>query len=160
LETLTNILKTTDSDKDGLSDYEEVVTYKTNPNNKDSDGDGFFDKSEIDRGYNPLGPGKLEIKVEQQPTAEEKKTIKINASNYKFEPSTIEVGVGEDVRIELTSLDTAHTFTIDALNIDREVKSGETEIIEFKAEKAGEYTFYSNKSADRLNKMEGKLIVK
>lgn len=160
LETITNILKTTDSDKDGLSDYEEVVTYKSNPNNKDTDGDGYFDKAEVDRGYNPAGPGKLEIKPEEKPSAEEKTIVKVSTSNYKFEPSLIEVGVGEDVRIELTSLDTTHTFTIDELGIDREVKAGGTEIIEFKPEKVGEYIFYSNKPTDKQNKMEGKLIVK
>lgn len=158
LETLKNILKTTDSDKDGLSDYDEVVTYKSNPNLRDSDGDGFQDKAEVDAGYNPNGPGRLQLT--EQPTAEQKTIIKVNTSNYKFEPSTIEVKVGEDVRIELTSVDTAHTFTIDALNIDHEVKAGGTEIIEFKPDKAGEYTFYSNKPNDIRNKMEGKLIVK
>jgi plastocyanin len=158
LETLKNILKTTDSDKDGLSDYDEVVIYKSNPNLRDTDGDGFSDKTEVDRGFSPTGPGKLE--VTEQMTTEEKKIVKVTASNYKFEPSTIEVKTGDNVRIELSSIDTTHTFTIDALNINKEVKGGQTEIVEFEPTTVGEYIFYSNTTTDRQNNMEGKLIVK
>ncbi len=48
-----------DSDGDGLFDLEEVQVYKTNPNNPDSDGDTFSDGAEVEGGYNPAGPGKL-----------------------------------------------------------------------------------------------------
>jgi hypothetical protein len=58
----TDITKT-DSDNDGLFDRDEVKVYKTNPQNADTDGDGFLDGEEVQKGYNPLGPGKLyEIK--------------------------------------------------------------------------------------------------
>lgn len=50
-----------DSDFDGLFDYEEVKVYLTNPNNADTDGDGFVDGMELRNGYNPNGPGKLQI---------------------------------------------------------------------------------------------------
>lgn len=49
-----------DSDFDGLSDYEEVKVYKTNPLNPDSDGDGYKDGDEVKSGYNPNGAGKLQ----------------------------------------------------------------------------------------------------
>ncbi len=48
-----------DTDKDGLSDGEEVLVWKTNPLNPDTDGDGYVDGDEVRNGYNPLGPGKL-----------------------------------------------------------------------------------------------------
>lgn len=59
VETNAEIHKQTDSDLDGLSNYDEVVTYETNPNEKDTDGDGFNDKAEIDNGFNPRGEGLL-----------------------------------------------------------------------------------------------------
>jgi hypothetical protein len=43
-----------DSDKDGVSDYDEVNLYRTNPNEPDTDGDGFVDGIEIVRGFDPL----------------------------------------------------------------------------------------------------------
>jgi hypothetical protein len=48
-----------DSDFDGLSDYEEVKIYLTNPINPDTDADGFNDGDEVKSGYNPKGSGKL-----------------------------------------------------------------------------------------------------
>jgi hypothetical protein len=43
-----------DSDNDGISDYDEVNLYRTNPNDPDTDGDGFVDGIEIIRGFDPL----------------------------------------------------------------------------------------------------------
>ena len=44
-----------DSDQDGLSNDEEAL-YKTDPLNKDTDGDGYSDGVEVESGYNPLKP--------------------------------------------------------------------------------------------------------
>lgn len=51
--------RTPDTDADGLFDYEEVNTYRTNPLNPDTDGDGFTDGEEVKNGYDPAGPGRL-----------------------------------------------------------------------------------------------------
>ncbi|NQZ09614.1 MAG: DUF4214 domain-containing protein, partial [Algicola sp.] len=42
-----------DSDGDGLSDYDEVYLYKTNPAKNDTDDDGINDGVEIQLGYDP-----------------------------------------------------------------------------------------------------------
>lgn len=50
-------LASQDSDRDGLTDLEEV-RYKTDPHNEDTDHDGFPDGVEVDSGYNPTAaPG-------------------------------------------------------------------------------------------------------
>ena len=46
-------------DGDGISDYDEINIWGTDPLNPDTDGDGFPDGLEIVTGYNPLGEGKL-----------------------------------------------------------------------------------------------------
>jgi hypothetical protein len=56
------IFKAVDTDKDGLTDWEEVL-WKTDPKNPDTDGDKTPDGEEITLGRNPLipntaGPGK------------------------------------------------------------------------------------------------------
>jgi hypothetical protein len=48
-----------DTDGDGLFDKEEVDVYKTNPLNPDTDGDTYLDGAEVKGGYNPNGAGKL-----------------------------------------------------------------------------------------------------
>ena len=45
-----------DSDGDGLSDWEEVMTYGTDPYKIDTDDDNYLDKYEIDCGTDPLDP--------------------------------------------------------------------------------------------------------
>jgi len=41
-----------DSDNDGLPDWQEKI-YKTDPNNPDTDGDGYLDGEEVASGYDP-----------------------------------------------------------------------------------------------------------
>ena len=48
-----------DTDNDGLSDKDEVDLYLSDPFNPDSDGDTFLDGSEVRRGYDPNGTGRL-----------------------------------------------------------------------------------------------------
>lgn len=48
-----------DTDHDGVSDWDEIHVWKTNPIATDTDLDGFSDGVEIIRGYNPLGKGAL-----------------------------------------------------------------------------------------------------
>jgi len=42
-----------DTDNDGISDFDEINLYQTNPEEPDTDGDGFLDGVEIIRGFNP-----------------------------------------------------------------------------------------------------------
>jgi len=52
----TNICdKSIDSDCDGLTNAEEKL-YGTDPNNPDTDGDGYSDGVEVKSGYDPLKP--------------------------------------------------------------------------------------------------------
>ena len=44
----------TDTDEDGLSDYDEVKKYKTDPLKEDTDDDGISDNGEIKLGLDPL----------------------------------------------------------------------------------------------------------
>ena len=48
--------KTRDTDKDGLSDYDERYVYKTSPFIEDTDSDGMDDKREIEAGSDPNCP--------------------------------------------------------------------------------------------------------
>ena len=44
---------TGDNDSDGLSNYQETVTYETNPNQKDTNTDGIEDGQAVTLGYSP-----------------------------------------------------------------------------------------------------------
>ncbi len=49
-------LMTADTDKDGLSDWDELNTYKTSPYLEDSDGDDYSDKEEVGNDKDPNCP--------------------------------------------------------------------------------------------------------
>lgn len=53
-EEVLNILDQQDTDKDGLSDFEEKFIYQTAVYNEDSDSDGFTDKEEVEAQSDPL----------------------------------------------------------------------------------------------------------
>ena len=48
-----------DTDQDDLTDREEAKVYGTDPLKADTDGDGYADGEEVKNGFNPKGPGKL-----------------------------------------------------------------------------------------------------
>jgi hypothetical protein len=53
-----------DTDGDGLNDYIESTIFKTNIALKDSDGDGYDDFQEVISSYDPLGPGKIDLRAD------------------------------------------------------------------------------------------------
>ncbi len=57
--TVLDASSTLDSDSDGLTDYQEINVYHTDPYNPDTDGDGYLDGAEVSGGYNPNGAGRL-----------------------------------------------------------------------------------------------------
>lgn len=50
-----------DADNDRVSDYDETEVYYTNPNNADTDGDGFDDWAELNSGFSPFNPGRIKL---------------------------------------------------------------------------------------------------
>jgi len=49
-------LRTSDTDEDGISDYDEMYLYNTSPYLPDTDSDGILDKDELDEGTDPRCP--------------------------------------------------------------------------------------------------------
>jgi len=77
--------------------------------------------------------------------AAETKTFQITAQSYEFIPETISVNQGDKVVLNVTATDKDHGFGIEALNIDRALPKGKTVVIEFVAEKKGEFTIKCTK---------------
>lgn len=58
---------TTDTDTDGISDYDEVNLYRTDPFSADTDSDGFIDGSEVLGGYDPTNASSETIVAYESP---------------------------------------------------------------------------------------------
>ncbi len=67
------------------------------------------------------------------------KEFTIWARQFDFTPAVITVQQGDHVRISLKTADVAHGFYIDGYDINIKVSGGETESVEFVADKAGTF---------------------
>ena len=52
-----------DADRDGIPDRDELGIYKTDPNSRDTDGDGYSDFVELNNGYTPLDKKPIRLDV-------------------------------------------------------------------------------------------------
>lgn len=91
-EEVLDYLKTIDTDKDGLSDYEERFEQGTSIYLADSDSDGYLDKEEIEAGSHPLNinstplsPDVEEKEISEEPIVKEQE-IEENFSEEEIDP--------------------------------------------------------------------------
>ena len=73
---------------------------------------------------------------------EDTKVFYVTALMWEYYPTEIRVLEGDNVIIHLTSIDVPHGIYIEAWNITSNVAPNQTEIIEFKADKVGNFEFY------------------
>lgn len=86
--------------------------------------------------------------------------IKMTAKKYEFDPNTITVKKGDQVKLVITAIDREHGFKIAAFHIDKDLPKGEPVEVEFTAEQAGTFPFECSRFCGFGHKrMKGKLIV-
>lgn len=84
--------------------------------------------------------------------------IRVNMNNMKFSPSLVAIKAGRSYKLTLSSKG-PHTFTVDKLNIDFVVGSGETQTFDLTVAKAGTYELYCATPGHKEAGMVGKLVV-
>jgi len=95
---------------------------------------------------------------DQAPTRRE---FTVTARDYSFSPNRVEVQQDDLIKLTVQSADNAYGFTIDDYRVAKRVPAGGSTIVEFRADRAGTFAFYSNLSNDsRHSKMSGQLIVR
>ena len=89
------------------------------------------------------------------------KTIDVTASRFQFEPATISVAQGDNVRLRLHSTDRLHAFAIKAFRVKALIPNGgETVTVAFIADQAGTFAFTcSEYCGTGHSQMTGKLVV-
>jgi plastocyanin len=85
----------------------------------------------------------------------------VTARKYAFNPSRIEAGRGDILKITFVAEDAPHTFTIDEYRIAKRAAPGQSVTFEFCAHRSGRFVFYSSLTEDQGRPdMRGELIVK
>jgi nitrite reductase (NO-forming) len=85
--------------------------------------------------------------------------VTVTLLDIRFDPKELTIPANTDVTVTLTNDGVApHNFSIDRLNIDEDVASGETKTVTINAP-AGEYEFYCDIPGHREAGMVGTLTV-
>ncbi len=88
------------------------------------------------------------------------KEITITSQGQSFSPTDITVNKGDIVRITLISATSNQDFYLPEFDIDKTIVENRPSVIEFTADKKGEFTFwYHNPSQDYPRPMRGTLTV-
>jgi heme/copper-type cytochrome/quinol oxidase subunit 2 len=88
------------------------------------------------------------------------KVVTMDAGSFYYSVKTITVKKGEKVKIVMTSRDMMHDLNIDELDVKLPItKSGETNSIEFTADKVGTFEYYCSVGQHRKQGQVGKITV-
>jgi cytochrome c oxidase subunit II len=92
----------------------------------------------------------------------ERRRIDVVARRFAFEPSEIDVSVGERIELAIKSADGVHGIEIKQLKIKRQIPRGDTAIrIEFTAPAAGRYPIVCSEYCGANHEdMKGALVVR
>jgi plastocyanin len=86
--------------------------------------------------------------------------IEVKGSPFKFEPNEIRVKSGAKVLINFISEKGMHDWVVDEFNARTKIiKDGETDSVEFTADKVGTFEYYCSVGNHRAMGMKGNLIV-
>jgi plastocyanin len=88
------------------------------------------------------------------------KTFTVAAENFSFTLPEIKVKMGDTVKITLENKEGMHDWVIDEFNARTKLlKAGESDTIEFVANKVGSFEYYCSVGSHRQMGMKGNLIV-
>jgi len=86
--------------------------------------------------------------------------IQVTLRKYEFNPGSLRVRKGEQVRLILAAVDHDHGFKLDDFNVDQKVLKGTTVVVEFIADKAGTFQFRCSSVCGLGHRgMKGTLVV-
>lgn len=106
-------------------------------------------------------PGAASVFAARQDQAPNRREFTVVASDYRFSPNRIEVTQNDLVKLTIQSHDVAYSLTIDEYRVSKRVPAGGTMTLEFRADRAGTFAYYSNLTSDsRHAQMRGELIVR
>lgn len=99
------------------------------------------------------GPGEIT-------QTQEVKAFEVSGKPFEFNPKEIRVKLGDVVRVNFTNTEGIHNWTLNEFNVKtRQLQAGQSEIVQFTANKAGTFEYYCSVGNHRQMGMVGKLIV-
>ena len=88
------------------------------------------------------------------------KEISVTAKQWEFDPDPIVVNKGDNVKLNIKSIDVMHGFALPDFGINSRLNPGQTTTVEFTADKIGTFAFFcSVQCGAGHSDMRGTLIV-
>ncbi len=95
-----------------------------------------------------------------QPIAPQERTFRIDARQFAYSPSELNVNPSDTVTIQLVSTDVVHGLYVDGYDISVQADPGQTVTLTFVANKTGSFRFRCNVTCGAMHPfMIGKLSV-
>jgi heme/copper-type cytochrome/quinol oxidase subunit 2 len=95
-----------------------------------------------------------------RPVAPQERNFRIEARQYSYSPSELEVNPGDTVTLQLVSTDVVHGLYIDGYDISVEADPGQSATLTFTANKSGSFRLRCNVTCGAMHPfMIGKLSV-
>ncbi|HII72094.1 TPA: cytochrome c oxidase subunit II [Candidatus Woesearchaeota archaeon] len=117
----------------------------------------------------PSAPAPAEVPAQVMPAPAapassvggEVREFTMTAKQWEFQPDTVEVNQGDTVKLKITSSDVAHGIALPDFDVNENLEPGNEVIIEFVADKKGEFSFWCNIPCGSGHRdMRGTLIVR
>jgi heme/copper-type cytochrome/quinol oxidase subunit 2 len=107
------------------------------------------------------GPLVRRVLAAGQEQAPNRREFTVTARNYAFSPNRIEATQDDLIKLTVQSEDVAYSLTIDEYRVSKRIPAGGSTTLEFRADRSGTFSFYSNLSNDARHKqMTGQLVVR
>ncbi len=94
-----------------------------------------------------------------KPTADARE-VKVEASNFDFDPDELKIGATEEIALDLVSTDGPHDFAVEGLGLVNDVTGGEERTQRLRIDQPGEYTYFCTLPGHRDGGMSGTIVVR
>jgi heme/copper-type cytochrome/quinol oxidase subunit 2 len=105
------------------------------------------------------GPAVVRLFAQEAPPRRREFTVV--AKDFHFSPSRLEAMQDDLVKLTVRSEDVAYSLTIDEYRVAKRVPAGGSTTFEFRTDRTGTFSFYSNLTNDeRHSQARGQLVVR
>ncbi|MCX6780405.1 MAG: cupredoxin domain-containing protein [Candidatus Magasanikbacteria bacterium] len=124
-----------------ISDDKIKQSDEKNDDKNENDNDNENEKEDSNPKVKVSASTTAEVKVPPVASQSPVKEFTITAKDWKFTPGNITVKKGDKVRLKITSVDVEHSFVLKDYNLNVQLDPGQTQVVEFIADKAGTFSF-------------------
>ena len=113
----------------------------------------------MDKAVNTAAPKSVTSEKMTGPVKEFTTTAFYDETGVWYSLKEMRVKKGDTVRVKATNTKGMHDFTLDEFGVKTELPLNQEVVIEFKADKTGEFTYYCSKPGHKAKGQFGKLVV-